>query len=71
MGKEGKPPITPQVAKRSLQRSLRLGTWLSLIGMAITLIGAEQIVGTLVAKVLYTQVRNMVQYSHVVPPFNG
>ncbi|CAM9327147.1 unnamed protein product [Chrysoparadoxa australica] len=48
-------PVEPEAARSKIRRSLRLGVWINMIGMLLALIGAEQIVGTLVAKVLYSQ----------------
>jgi hypothetical protein len=38
-----------------LRRTIQVGTTLNLLGMFVTIIGAEEIVGTLCAKVLTTQ----------------
>jgi len=42
-----------QVAQ-SLRKVIRVGTYLNLLGMLVTLIGAEQIIGLLAARVLTT-----------------
>ncbi|CAM9652535.1 unnamed protein product, partial [Choristocarpus tenellus] len=42
-------------AQRNVRGALRVGVWINIVGMLVALIGAEQIVGTLVAKVLYSQ----------------
>lgn len=38
-----------------MRNSLKLGLYINVAGMLLALVGAEQIVGTLVAKVLYSQ----------------
>lgn len=38
-----------------MRNSLKMGLYINVAGMLLALIGAEQIVGTLVAKVLYSQ----------------
>lgn len=38
-----------------MRSSLRMGLYINVAGMLLALVGAEQIVGTLVAKVLYSQ----------------
>ena len=43
-------PASPEKGAASLKRTIRVGVTIALVGMLITLIGAEQIVGTLVAK---------------------
>ena len=48
-------PYTKIRAANSIRRVIRIGTILNLFGMAITLLGAEQIVGVLAAKVLTMQ----------------
>lgn len=48
-------PYTKIRAANSIRRVIRIGTVLNLFGMAITLLGAEQIVGVLAAKVLTMQ----------------
>ena len=42
-------------AQLRMRNSLKLGLYINVAGMLLALIGAEQIVGTLVAKVLYSQ----------------
>lgn len=42
-------------AQVRMRNSLKLGLYINVAGMLLALIGAEQIVGTLVAKVLYSQ----------------
>lgn len=42
-------------AQLRMRNSLRMGLYVNVAGMLLALIGAEQIVGTLVAKVLYSQ----------------
>ncbi|CAM9147744.1 unnamed protein product [Pylaiella littoralis] len=42
-------------AQLRMRNSLRMGLYINVAGMLLALIGAEQIVGTLVAKVLYSQ----------------
>jgi hypothetical protein len=44
-----------QMAIKSIQKSFKYSVWISLLGMFITLLGAEQIVGTLASKVLSLQ----------------
>jgi hypothetical protein len=51
----GRRKIDPAEAQLRIRRSLRLGVWVNLVGMFFALIGAEQIVGMLVAKLLYSQ----------------
>ena len=48
-------PYTKIRVANSIRRVIRIGTMLNLFGMAITLLGAEQIVGVLAAKVLTMQ----------------
>ncbi len=43
-------PASPEKGAASLRRTIKVGVTIALVGMLITLIGAEQIVGTLVAK---------------------
>ncbi|CAM9349988.1 unnamed protein product [Hapterophycus canaliculatus] len=38
-----------------MRNSLKMGLYINVAGMLLALVGAEQIVGTLVAKVLYSQ----------------
>lgn len=38
-----------------MRNSLKAGLYINVVGMLLALVGAEQIVGTLVAKVLYSQ----------------
>mmetsp|Transcript_17375 Transcript_17375/g.25762 ORF Transcript_17375/g.25762 Transcript_17375/m.25762 type:complete len:275 (-) Transcript_17375:62-886(-) len=52
-GKKSMNKITPFEAQRQITRTLKIGAWINLVGMLFSLIGAEQIVGTLVAKILY------------------
>lgn len=42
-------------AQLRMRNSLKMGLYINVAGMLLALIGAEQIVGTLVAKVLYSQ----------------
>lgn len=42
-------------AQVRMRNSLKMGLYINVAGMLLALIGAEQIVGTLVAKVLYSQ----------------
>lgn len=42
-------------AQVRMRNSLKMGIYVNVVGMLLALIGAEQIVGTLVAKVLYSQ----------------
>lgn len=42
-------------AQLRMRNSLKMGLYINVVGMLLALIGAEQIVGTLVAKVLYSQ----------------
>lgn len=42
-------------AQLRMRNSLKMGLYINVAGMLLALIGAEQIVGTLVAKVLYAQ----------------
>lgn len=42
-------------AQLRMRNSLRMGLYINVAGMLLALVGAEQIVGTLVAKVLYSQ----------------
>ncbi|CAM9294804.1 unnamed protein product, partial [Phaeothamnion confervicola] len=43
------PDKLPEIRRQTI-RSLRVGVYINLLGMLVTLLGAEQIVGTLVAK---------------------
>lgn len=42
-------------AQLRMRNSLKMGLYINVAGMLLALVGAEQIVGTLVAKVLYSQ----------------
>ncbi|CAM9366422.1 unnamed protein product [Discosporangium mesarthrocarpum] len=44
-----------EAAQHNIRGALRVGVWVNIVGMLLALVGAEQIVGTLVAKVLYSQ----------------
>ena len=46
---------TPSTASSMLRRSLKINIYLNCLGMLVTVLGAEQIVGVLVAKILSTQ----------------
>ena len=55
IARKGKEELTPRLKARLIRRALRTGVVLNLAGRVVTLFGAEQIVGTLVAKVLSFQ----------------
>lgn len=42
-------------AQLRMRNALKMGVYINVMGMLLALVGAEQIVGTLVAKVLYSQ----------------
>ncbi|KAG5190377.1 hypothetical protein JKP88DRAFT_299065 [Tribonema minus] len=54
VGRNEKKRSTPTEAQRNIIRALKVGVWINLLGALFALVGAEQIVGTLVAKVLYS-----------------
>ena len=51
-------------ARVRMRKSLKVGLYVNVVGMLLALVGAEQIVGTLVAKVLYSQGAKIVVVVH-------